>query len=220
MLRSALDFSLAVLLLQVVFLASSWIVGVRAGARVREVSLGFPSLKRFERGGTTIKIGLLPFFAYVAFAGLNPLDEDSGPGDWRRLPLARRIVILLAPWAATFVMAVLCVGPARAARSCVHAVAQFVVVLDTTPLVRGFLHLIDSEPFVVVVGVVAAKVTAFNLLPLPSLAGGRSLGELIAARGALRATKDPPHPRWALLSMLVTFVWGFGRFAWGLWHAL
>jgi membrane-associated protease RseP (regulator of RpoE activity) len=221
MLRSALNLYLAVLLLHVVFLASSWIIGVRAGARVRVVSLGTPTVKRFERGDTKIMLGLLPILAYVSFAGLNPLDEDSGPGDWRRLPLARRVLILLVPWIATFVIAVLCVGPARAARSGAHAVVQLAVVLDTTPLVRGFLHLLATEPLAVVAGVVAAKMTAFNLLPLPSLAGGRALGELVAAATrAPGATKDPPKPLWALLSMLVVFVWCFGRFAWGLWHAL
>jgi membrane-associated protease RseP (regulator of RpoE activity) len=221
MLRSALYFYVAVLLIQVVFLGSSWIVGVRAGARVRTVSLGMPTVKSFERGGTKIMLGLFPVFAYVAFAGLNPLDEDSGPGDWRRLPLTRRFVILLAPWVATFVMAVLCLGPVRAARSGAHTVAQFFVVLDTTPLVRGFLHLLGTDPLVVVFGVLAAKMTVFNLLPLPSLAGGRAVGELVAAiTRAPGATKDPPHPRWALFSMLFVFVWCFGRFAWGLWHAL
>jgi membrane-associated protease RseP (regulator of RpoE activity) len=75
--RAALYFYLAVLLLQLVFLASSWIVAVRAGARVRALSLGLPTVKRFERGGTAIALGLLPFSAHVSFAGLNPLDEDA-----------------------------------------------------------------------------------------------------------------------------------------------
>jgi hypothetical protein len=220
-LRSVLSFLFAAFVLQVVFVGSTLALSRALRARVRAVALGTPTLVRFEVGALRVAIGALPVVAWVEFPGRAPGDPDRGPGTWRRLSLGARLVVIIGPLIATFVVAPLLLGPARAAGSFAHAVPQLLLVVDASPLVRGFLHLLATEPLAVVVGVACAKATAFNLLPLATLAGGAVLREVVDAfRGAENDGDAAPGVAWPLVSMLFVLVWVVGRFAWGLVHAL
>jgi Zn-dependent protease len=103
------------------------------------------------------------------------------------------------------------------------------VKLDSTQIqarehvaeVGSILRLLATEPLTIAVGVVCAKATAFNLLPLATLAGGAVLREVVDAfRGAENDGDAAPGVAWPLVSVLFMLVWVAGRFAWGLVHAL
>jgi hypothetical protein len=215
-LRSVLSVLFAALVLQVVFVGSTLALSRALQARVRAVALGMPTVLSFTVATVKVAIGVLPLLAWVEFPGRAPGDPEEGLGTWRRLSLGARLALIVAPWIATLVLATLLLGPARAAGSFAHVVPQLLVVVDLTPLVRGFLHVLATERLAIVVGIVCAKATAFNLLPLASLAGGAVLRELA---GAVRGASDRdamPGVAWPVVSLLVLLVWVVGRLAWGL----
>lgn len=190
------------------------------GGRAHTVSVGTPRLIRFRAGGVNVEIGALPLVAHVQIVGLLPGDEDDRPGSWRHLGLARRLAVLAAPWPLLLAIAALCLGPQRALGSFAHAPAQAVLPLDATPLVRGLLAVMAAGPFPVVLGVVCAKLAAFNLLPLPTLAGGRMLGELARSlRGRREEAEERPSALPTLVSMLL-LLGAAVRLGWGVVHAL
>jgi hypothetical protein len=55
-------------------------------------------------------------------------------------------------------------------------------------LVRSGANFVQQNGFVAVLGATAAKATAFNLLPLPNLAGGMSILALLGIRKSEKAT--------------------------------
>jgi Zn-dependent protease len=115
-------------------------------------------------------------------------------------------------------LAALCLGPARALLSAARAVPQLLVT--PTPLVRGLLDLVAAEPFSTALGVMYAKATGFNLLPLGTLAGGGAVREFLrAVRSPREARSDRPSTLWYVASMLV-ILYVTGRLAWGLVQAL
>lgn len=184
------------------FVASTWTLATAVGAHVTEVQLGFPRLLRLRRPNVVLRAGPVPLSASCDLLGR--VEDVDDPRSWWRLELPRRLLVMLGPWLATFAVAVACLGPARAGRSFGHAAEQLLWTVDLTPLVRRFVALVGQAPFAITLGVVCAKTTFMNLLPLPSLAGGQALSEL---RGR------PAHPAWAIGSMLAVLVWFGGRIA-------
>jgi hypothetical protein len=203
------------------FVASTLVLMRAVGGRARAAQIGAGRVARFKIAGTQVDLGLIPGLSSVTLIGRAPDDTDDSPGSWRRLGLARRLIILLGPWVVTLSIAVLCLSPARALTSFMRAVPQILFVLDTTPLVRGFLRVMASDPVYVVLGVLCAKLTAMNLLPLPSLAGGAALQEIAAAlRPATKTEKPATRGVWTVVGVLFVFFYIVGRFAWGLIKAL
>jgi hypothetical protein len=78
------------------------------------------------------------------------------------------------------VLSALCLGPVAAIRSLGHGFVQLIPFAPWTPawvppgneLVGRFLALLRSGSFRVALGVLAARLAALNLLPLPPLNGG------------------------------------------------
>jgi membrane-associated protease RseP (regulator of RpoE activity) len=219
-LRQTLFLYLAALIQTVIFVSSTYALLVTLGGRARGVSLGFVRVVRFNAVGVKVQLGLLPFGGSVEIAGLAPGDADDDPGSWRHLGLRRRLTVIAGPWLLTLALAVLCLGPARALRSAAHGVPQTLLVLDTTPLVRGFLGVLAAAPFSTALGVVCAKALALNLLPLGTLAGGRLVQEIIQASGFRgKATEDKPSVLWHMAS-IIFLLYVAGRMAWGFFRAV
>jgi hypothetical protein len=205
----------------VLFVATTLALARVVGARASAAQIGAGRVARLKISGVQVDLGLLPGLSSVTMVGRAPDDTDDNPGSWRRLGLARRLIVLLGPWAVTLLIAVICLSPSRAFTSFARAVPQILFVLDTTPLVRGFLRVMASEPIFIVLGVVCAKLTAMNLLPLPSLAGGAALRELFGARKPpVKDEKDATPGVLPVVGGLVLFLYIAGRFAWGLIQAL
>lgn len=192
------------------FVVVSWVAARAVGALITEVGLGMPALLAVRRAAPRIRVGPIPG-AYVELLGRVDHDHDHDPRSWRRRPLAARLVVLLAPWACALAVAVACLGPAPALRTFARGFDQILFTVDVTPLVRALLDVAAHAPLHDTVGIVFAKLTAMNLLPLGGLAGSGLLQEL--------ATRDgQPPPRalqaWITTTMLVTLVWIGGRFGW------
>lgn len=220
-LRTAILLYLAMLVQGSLFVLSTWAIAAALGGRATAANLGAPRVTRFKLAGNEIAIGLLPVLASVTLLGRGPADTYDGPGSFRRLGLAKRLTILLGPWVLTLLIAVLCLGPARAFASFANAFPQVLFVLDPTPLVRGFLRVLSAEPWSTAIGVLCAKLTAINLLPLAGLAGGAAIEEIAATfRPPVKPGDEAPRALWPVLSMLFVALFIGGRFAYGLIRAL
>jgi hypothetical protein len=192
----------AVVVSTAIWTASAWALNLAVGARVTEVAFGpLPiAITRTVRG---VKIKLSPWpSSSLALLGRAPDDRDDSPRSWRRLGLGRRLVAVLAPWLPVLAIAVVTLGPARAVASSIHAVHQLLFVLDPTPLARGFVRLAAAAPFAITVGVVCAKLGAFNLLPVPPLAGGGAISEVARTLRPDRGA-TPLGRAWMIAGMLV-----------------
>lgn len=88
-----------------------YLVAKAFGVTVRTFSLGFgPRLWGFRKGPTDYRIAVVPLGGYVAFAGQDPTEPASDPGDFLAHPRWQRILILFAGPAMNVVLAVLLVA--------------------------------------------------------------------------------------------------------------
>ena len=174
------------------FTATTWWLLGALGGHATEAAFGTPALIKRRVGTTTVSIGPIPTGS-VTILGRMADEPVSDPRDWRTLGLGRRLAILFAPWLLVVAIAIGCLGPRHAAASFAHGVTQLLLVLDLTPLVRRFLALAAVNPVWVTLGLLFAKSAALNLLPVPGLAGGGLLLELLPRR----------RPGWMLAGSLV-----------------
>jgi hypothetical protein len=218
-LRQAISLYLAMVVHLVLFVLPAWALLAAAGGRARRVSIGLVRVAGFPVAGVKVELGLLPITSFVDVVGMAPTDHDDEPGSWRTLSLLRRIAVLVAPWLLILVVAVLCLGPGRALTSAARAPSQLLLVLDTTPLIRGFFRVLAAEPFTVALGVLCAKSAPFNLLPFGSLAGGRVVQEIAGALRPAKAEGDAkPSAFWFVTQAILT-LYVAGRLLWGAFHA-
>lgn len=74
--------------------------------RVEAFAIGFGTrLFGVEHGGTDYRLNLLPFGGYVKFAGDQPGEAASDPGDFNAHPRWQRVLIALAGPVANFILA-------------------------------------------------------------------------------------------------------------------
>lgn len=141
-----------------------------------------PRLFGVKRNGVEYRLNAIPLGSYVRFSRPE-FESTSG---------IKLVAVSLAGCVATFLMAVLCLsGP-----DAVHMLFRgFVQILsgalgprdEGAALVRSGADFVRHHGFVAVLGATAAKSTAFNLLPLPNLAGGMSILTLLGVRRSERA---------------------------------
>jgi membrane-associated protease RseP (regulator of RpoE activity) len=160
-----------------------------------------PRLWSGQVAGIPVTIRAIPVSGYVEFchreeeAGEAPhavaspdetILDRSGPA--RRwfddLHPIRRAAVALSGSACLLLVAVLCLGPARAwpafLRGFVQAPAAAVAPLSTgKQLVGRLTEVVSTMPLAVALGLVFTKVAALNLLPLPGLTGGEILLTLL-----------------------------------------
>lgn len=163
------------------FTATTWWLLGALGGHATEAAFGTPALIRPPIGTTLVSFGPIPTGS-VTILGRMADEPVSDPRDWRNLALGKRLAILCAPWSIVIAIAIGCLGPRHAATSFVHGVTQLLGVLDLTPLVRRFFALAAVNPVWVTLGLLFAKSAALNLLPVPGLAGGGLLLELLPSR--------------------------------------
>jgi membrane-associated protease RseP (regulator of RpoE activity) len=122
---------------------------------------------------------------YVKFAG-DELDEYRPPAGFMAIhPLARSLIILGGPLA-LFCLAALLLGPIRAEASVRHGMVQLLAAAWSharfDEIYGAFVRFVENSPGWVVLGVVSAKLAAFNLLPIPNFNGGQALVCLLQGR--------------------------------------
>lgn len=127
-----------------------------------------PALLRFRLAGFSWRLCLVPFGAYTGFRRDEESDEET---PLARAPLWSRLVGLYLPWAFPILFGVLHFGPERGLE---HLLSGFRIPFELELLEGRFFRFFNwlregrvSEA----VAVLALKMTALNLLPLPILAG-------------------------------------------------
>jgi membrane-associated protease RseP (regulator of RpoE activity) len=166
------------------------LTGWRLGATVEEVSLFCsPVLIRLQHRGVQFKLGLIPCGGYVRFKGdreqPKDMDEilfaaDMEPPGFNDLHPIKRAAIHASGCVALIAVAACCLGPLASVRSLGRGFVQFMPFAPWTPawvpsgkvLAGRLVALIREGPFLLLLGVLAAKLAAANLLPLPTLNGG------------------------------------------------
>ena len=164
---------------QVLYLFSTLLAARALGAKATVATLGMgPKLLVRSLGGTRFELCLVPIVASVALEGM--LEGEGPPVGFRAMHPLRRVGVVLGSWVVPALVSALLIGPLRAAHHLGTAFPQFIQgglhVEVGTALWRAFLAL----PFGVAMGVGLAKMTAFNLLPLPMISGGLALRHLLS----------------------------------------
>lgn len=147
------------------------------GVKVKGIALfyGKPVFKFKTRLGPVL-IGYIPAGGYVQ------IDMDEFPKKSRII----RCLINLAGPVACFIASLICLGFLHTMASFLSSYSQFAgIILSPISygkgLIGGYLAHTQTSP-IVSFGILAAKNAALNLLPLPTLAGGRLLIELTEKR--------------------------------------
>jgi membrane-associated protease RseP (regulator of RpoE activity) len=184
-----LNLLLAIALVALLHVGTMAVVGNALGAQLQSVSFGFgPTVWRSAR----FHVRALPVGGSVRF--LHTL-EDSVPEDEEHRALDRRptlaqLATVLSGCAVLLALALAVLG-AGAVKAFVELPAQFFggaisPLGDAQALMRQAALALQAAPFAVVLGVVAAKAAALNLLPLPALNGGAALAVLGRRLGVAR----------------------------------
>jgi membrane-associated protease RseP (regulator of RpoE activity) len=131
-----------------------------------------------------LTIGCLPFSGYVSFDSIEDFDAK---------PAWQRSLVSLAGPCLTFLLSVALLGLLQAGH---HFISGFSEMISgaLSPLTRGtsLLHAffeLSRHSFTAAVGVFAAKLTSYNLLPVPVMAGGRFLLELTSIKRTNRTVE-------------------------------
>lgn len=184
--RLALAFLVIAPILTTVHLLGFVVLSRIWKVRIERFSLGFgPAPLRFHWGKTEIHVGLIPFGGYVKFKG-EDLDPDPEPDSFGAIhPLARALIMLAGPLV-TFGAACLLLGWDRADSAYRNGFLQvFEAVWSTergSELLLRLDRLIGSKEFLLATGLIAAKLAAFNCLPIPGVNGGQALMTLVFSR--------------------------------------
>ena len=161
----------------VLFNAGTVIVCLSLGVRFTKIAVfyGKPVLTMNTRFAPVC-------FGYIPTGGYIQLDMDAFPFQ----PRLKRAAVALSGPAALLLSALLCLGLNHAAHSLLATYPQ-VLELLRAPVAIGkefynlFSTIATNHP-VTAYGILAAKAGMLNLLPLPTLAGGRLLVELCPNR--------------------------------------
>ena len=185
------------LLLLAASTAGTILVSQIVGARIYTIGLFMgPTVMRFRIGHTRLHVGSLPLGNYVRYApseddfleGVDPeaLAESirTAEEDFGRLHPLSRASICLGGWVVLVLLAFALIGPQAAIT---EVGSGFVQLLQGTisplgkaqELFMGFFSAYESRSIGIVVGIIATKIVAFNMLPLPPLAGGEAIRILV-----------------------------------------
>ena len=161
----------------VVHLLSSIAALSIAAVRIDEIAVfGGPTLIRFKLGtGLPIKIGFLP----IGGGSISFDTEDF----WGRSLLTRLAVRLSGP-VFIFITSAICLGFGVAFPEFINGFGQILngalSPLQYGPhLIEKYFVVVEDSPVIAGYGVLAAKIAAYNLLPIPGLNGGQVIMETI-----------------------------------------
>lgn len=176
-----LKFFLLLLFAQTLHLGAMAFVGTKVGGTIKLVRLGFgPELLRFIVFGFDVGFGPLPLGGYVQF--WQTTDEQHPPPGtllFDELPGYRRAAAQLAGPFCLFVVA--CIGTLSFAWAPVYSGWVDYLGAVLAPRTRGPMVLgeavvaIRTLPALRLLGLLCAKLAAWNILPIPSLNGGSAI---------------------------------------------
>lgn len=171
-------------IIPMIFNAGTVAVCIATGVRFKKIGLfyGKPVLNFQTRFGS-VCIG------YIPTGGFVELDMDAFPKE----PASSRCAVTLSGPVALFLSALVCLGFQHAGFSFAATFPQLIELL-ASPISKGkeFFGLLSAKAIatpITAYGVLAMKAAALNLLPLPTLAGGRLLVEMSKKREASAVAK-------------------------------
>lgn len=218
----ALQFIAAIALLVALHITVVALLGRWLGIAIREVSFGVGPVLL---SAGVFRLRALPLGGSVAFKDTQTETPPPGVGDkWAadafdHQPRAVRVLLPLCGVAALAAVA-FALRPGSAGASVAHGFVQIVsgalAPLSTgRQLIDGAMH-VASLGFVPLLGMLAAKVAALNLLPLPSMAGGQALLALLDPS----PREMPPWKAsllqgsvWPMLALALSWAAAIGMFA-------
>lgn len=160
-------------------------VALAAGLNINEVQLAFGKpLFCFRFGVLPVKVGYLPW------GGSVRID------DIERRSAGLRFLLHVAGPLAVMCLTGVCIGYDRAAVELASGFRQ-IIQGALAPLTAGehlvgrFFGLVESAPFLETIGVLTAKIAAFNLLPLPPNSGGLAVLTLFPTPSGIRSRTLP-----------------------------
>lgn len=176
--------ALAAFFAVVVHIGGTAIAGRALGATLEDARLGYgPSLLIWR--DPPVRVGCLPLGGWIRFVGAVASDEGILPGDFLALPRWRRALIPLGGPVLVLVFGAVLVGPGPACDSALRTPGQLYAAMDPQLLGMIWDQARALPPFVLF-GHALTKVAAFNLLPLPTLAGGDVIITLLGLSVRLR----------------------------------
>jgi len=158
--------------------------GAGAGARVLELRLGVGPLITLH-SDPLVRVGIVPLGGWVQFDGAvaSPDGEALPDGAFLALRPETQALVHLAGPVAVLTLASALLGPTAALACAWHAPAALVDALHPTAM-RALLDSLPAMDSNTLLGRTIAAIGAFNLIPLPTLAGGQAL---LAALNAFAA---------------------------------
>jgi membrane-associated protease RseP (regulator of RpoE activity) len=203
-------------------------VGWLLGATLEEVSFGFgPACFQSRIGRVQFRFGLIPLGGYARFNGdqepAKSQEEilfaaDMEPLGFNDLHPLRRVAVVASGCLALVVLAAFCLGPSHSVRSVARGFAQLVPFAPWTPswvpegreLASRCIALFRIGPYRIALGVLAAKIAAANLLPLPSFNGGAIILTLLQwRRGLPEKIVDGVTTLGTLCALCLMIYWSF-----------
>lgn len=181
------------ILLVVAHVSAMALAGVAFGVDLREVSYGFGK-QLFSRG--KLKIKAVPLGGYAKFGDTRETEADP-PADpataFNHKPAVIRAIIALAGCALLVLLAALVLAGSSVSEV-IAGFRQIVVgALGPKSTAQEYIHALyaisTTHGFPALLAVLATKVAAFNLLPLPTMNGGQALLAFVP-------TDRNVHPAW------------------------
>lgn len=188
--------------------------GVAFGVTVRELSLGLGP-KAFSIGRLTFRA--LPFGGSVRFKDSREeaLDASDMHGALDGRSLLVQIVIGLSGCLVLLALAIVVLqaeGVQAFLSGFVEIVTGALSPMDKAQALLAHAHQrLAGAPFLVVLGLVAAKLAAFNLLPLPAANGGYVIAMIARGMGVAKFWPQGLTPvlLLAYLALAISWLWAF-----------
>lgn len=175
---------LAGFLVLLAFCTTSVLVARAVGAKIEHVAIFVgPPVLRLPVAGFRVLVGAVPVPGGHLTFEAAPTDDDPNRTQLDDLSQGRRAAIFLFPWLAIALATVVVLGPTVGLGAIGRGFVQFVAGAASPTetgrtLVATLFELARNAPFHVFASLVATKMVAFNLLPLPGLAGRAVVLEL------------------------------------------
>jgi membrane-associated protease RseP (regulator of RpoE activity) len=179
---------LGILLALIVHLGAMALTGVLLGATLKQVSLGFgPTVRKLRLRGAELTLRLFPLGGYVQFWRSDDPEPPPSLVLFDRLPGYQRAAVQLAGPLALFAVGSALAGSLLWKPAVDGAVDIIRGALSPTStgadLLAEGLAAMRTRPLLALLGLVLAKVAAWNLLPFPTLNGGAALLDLTVPAG-------------------------------------
>lgn len=185
------------LLLILLHVSALGLAGLASGSELLELSFG-TGKAIFRRG--KLKIGSVPLGGYAKFSDTRETPDADPATAFNRKPAYVQALVQLVGCASLVVLAALILAGAGVTEFVAGfrqvIVGAFAPRSTAQEYIQALHDLSVSHGFLAVLGVLAAKVAAVNLLPLPFLNGGQALLAFVPG--------DPTvYPDWQLRWMQI-----------------